>query len=82
MELYKEILIGILQNNECKITFSNVQINATEIVTQECYKALRKIREILDNHQLEDAECFMEIEKIVCLFEQMGSDGGSRHDFG
>ena len=30
---------------------------------------------------LEDKECFMRIEGIVNLFEEMGSGCGTRHDF-
>ena len=30
---------------------------------------------------LDDAECFQRIEEIVCAYEAIGSDGGSRHDF-
>lgn len=78
MDLYKEILIGILRREECKLTFTNLEINATEIVRLECYKALRKIKGIFENHELEDAACFMKIEEIVCLFEQLESDGGDR----
>ena len=48
----------------------------------ECYKALRKIKAILENDALADSECFQQIEEIVCTFEELGSDGGSRHDFG
>lgn len=57
-------------------------MNAKEIVEMECYKALQKIKAIIEDDSLEDTECFMKIEKIVCLFEQIGSNGGSRHDFG
>lgn len=31
---------------------------------------------------LADSECLQQIEEIVCAFEVLGSDGGSRHDFG
>ncbi|MEE1055782.1 MAG: hypothetical protein UH239_00850 [Acutalibacteraceae bacterium] len=48
----------------------------------ESYKALQKIKTIIEDDSLEDKECFMKIEEIVCLFEALGSDGGNRHDFG
>lgn len=48
----------------------------------ECYQALRKIRAIIEDDSFEDRDCFMKIEEIVRLFEELGSDGGSRHDFG
>ena len=37
---------------------------------------------ILDDDSLDDATCFQKIEEIVCVFEEMGFNGGSRHDFG
>lgn len=82
MELYNEILSKILQSRELHITFSNFEISPTEIVRIECYKALKEIKEIIEDSSLEDCECYMKIEKIVGLFEQIGSDGGNRHDFG
>ena len=36
----------------------------------------------LEDDSLEDSECFYRIEEIVCVFEGLGSDCGSRHDFG
>ncbi|MCI8704550.1 MAG: hypothetical protein HFE60_09760 [Anaerotignum sp.] len=82
MELWVEILSTILKNQKVEITFPSLQLNAKEIVELECYKALKQIKEVLDDDTLNDVECFERIEKIVCLFETLGSDGGSRHDFG
>jgi hypothetical protein len=45
------------------------------------YRVLREIRAVLDDQSLDDPTCFWKIEKIVCLFEEMGWGGGSRHDF-
>ena len=41
-----------------------------------------KIKAIIEDDSLEDKECFRKIEEIVCAFEEIGSNGGSRHDFG
>lgn len=81
MELCKEILTEILSRADVQVSFTNLSIDADKIVEMECYKALRRIREILDDDTLEDSECFYKIEEIVCRFEEMGSDGGCRHDF-
>lgn len=48
----------------------------------DSYKALEKIRAILADDALSDAECFRKIEAIVCILEELGGDGGGRHDFG
>ena len=37
---------------------------------------------VIEDDSLEDDECFMKIEEIVCAFENLGSGGGNRHDFG
>ncbi len=78
MELYKEILLNLLIHNEIKTPL----LNPLELLEHECYNALLKIKTIIEDDSLEDIECFMKIEKIICLFEDLGSNGGNRHDFG
>jgi len=70
MDLYKEILLNKLE----RINPDEMQLD--RIVEMECYKALKKIKAVL-----EDEACFMKIEQIVCALEEIGSDGGNRHDF-
>lgn len=82
MELYKEILAHALAYEELQINIPALQLNATQIVEMECYKALQKIKAIIEDDSLEDRECFMKIEEIVHAFEEIGSTGGTRHDFG
>ena len=74
MELYIEILSKILEQEEISIQFPNLKINAIDIVKMECYKALQTIKAIIEDDSLSDSECFMKIEEIVCLFEELGSD--------
>ena len=82
MDLYKETIIRALEKEEMRVSFSNLYINADEIVEMTCYRALNKIRDILHDESLEDDECFMQIEEIIRVFEKLGSNGGFRHDFG
>ena len=82
MELYKEIIANIISKEEVQVTFSNLNISAKEIIESECYKALNNIKAIIEDDSLEDVDCFMKIEKIICLLEDIGSGGGNRHDFG
>ena len=82
MELYKEILAHALAHEPIVISFPTLDLNAAEIVEGTCYQALQKIRNILGDGALDDAACFEKIEEIVCVFEQIGSNGDGRHDFG
>lgn len=82
LDLYKEILVKVLENQEINISFSNLKVDAKEIVQLESYKALQKIKTIIEDDSLEDEECFIKIEEIVSIFESLGSGGGNRHDFG
>lgn len=83
MELYQEILCRVLANEKVQVSFPElVNTDVTKIVELECYKALGKIKAILEDDALADSECFQQIEEIVCTFEELGSGGGNRHDFG
>ncbi|MBQ6893457.1 MAG: hypothetical protein IJN48_04555 [Clostridia bacterium] len=82
MELYKEILIRVLKDEDIVVSFPNLNIDAKEIIKLTCYQTLQEIKSILEDTNLDDKQCFEKIEKIVCLFEDIGSSGGSRHDFG
>lgn len=79
MDLFKEILINILMNEEINVNFPNLKFSATEIIEIESFKALQKIKTIIEDDSLSDFDC---IEEIVCVFEKIGSGGGIRHDFG
>ena len=52
------------------------------IVHDAAYQALNQIKLILEDDRLDDPECFWKIEQIVRVFEELGSNAGTRHDFG
>ena len=81
MELYRDLLVKLLENEEIRIEFPNLSITLSELVEMRCYNALKEIKAIIEDDRYSDKECFMKIEKIVCLLEDLGSDGGLRHDF-
>lgn len=82
MELYQEILCHVFANEKIQVSFPElIHTDVTRIVELECYKALAKVKAIIENDTLADSECFQQIEEIVCTFEELGSGGGSRHDF-
>ena len=78
MELMKELFIDFLRSENFEEELKRI---FETIVEKECYKALKKIKEIIQNDDLEDSECFSKIEEMVCLFESMGINAGCRHDF-
>lgn len=75
MELYEQILSAYCAECRCRI-------NGTQIVRDCCYRAMCAIQAVLADDTLEDPACFERIEQIVRIFEALGSDAGSRHDFG
>lgn len=79
MDLYKEILIGILQKEELSIEFKNAHINIEKVFNEKCFELLDKIKAVIKNDSLSDFEC---IEEILCLFEEYGIGIENRHDFG
>ena len=81
MKLYTEILANYLSQENAQIVFPNLKLNANEIVELQCYEALRRIKDILDDDTLEDDECFLKIEEVIRTFKDLGSNGGNRHNF-
>lgn len=79
MELFEEILLHHLKKNQGAQGFP---ADPQALVHATAYQALSAIRLILERDDLEDPECFRRIEKIVRVFERIGSDCGTRHDFG
>ena len=79
MELFEEILAHHLKKNESAQGFP---ADPQALVHDTAYQALNAIRLILERDDLEDAECFRRIEKIVRVYERIGSGCGTRHDFG
>lgn len=82
MELYEEIVLHALSSDSCTITFEGKVCTIPEIIEGQCYQALKKIQAILCDDTLNDSECFLKIEEIICVLENLGSGAGVRHDFG
>ena len=58
MELFTELLINALENGKIEVTFPDLKLDSAEIVELQSYAALRKIKKILEDHTLDDPECF------------------------
>ena len=82
LDLYKEILIKLLEKESIQISFSACE-NIESLFEKKCYKALTQIKEALNDYTLEDRECFLAIESIMEVFEEeLGFHSLERHDFG
>lgn len=56
MELYQEILCHVFANEKIYISFPElVHTDVTKIVELECYKALAKVKAIIENDALADS---------------------------
>lgn len=78
MELYEKVLCEVI----AKEVIPSLRIDAAKLVEMKCYQTIKKIHEIVSDDSLEDPECFWRVEEIVCALEELGLDGGGRHDFG
>jgi len=78
MKLFKEMLAKVLEREEINISFPNLSFSAVEVAELESFSALQKIKAVIEDDSLSDFDC---VEKIVCVFEEIGSGGGNRHDF-
>ena len=67
---------------ELGVSLDFPEAEISKIVEGKCYQALQKIKAIIDDDSLEDEECFQKIAEIICVLEDIGTNGGNRHDFG
>jgi hypothetical protein len=80
MELWKELLITGLQNENNMYEYLNDKI-LKEIVENSCYKILLQIKQTIEDESLFDQDCFIKIEEILSKLEENGIFC-DRHDFG
>ena len=78
MKLYEEIMVRYFAEHGLPEDI----LTGTRLAEDICCQTLLRIREILADDTLDDPACFYKIEEIVCALEDMGLDGGGRHDFG
>ncbi len=80
MELWRELLISGLQNETYNLDCIDDK-TLKEIVDSRSYQVLLQIKQTIEDKRLLDQDCFIKIEKIICLLEdnQIFCD---RHDFG
>lgn len=62
-------------------TVEQLEDQALHLIECKSYLALEKIKAVIQDDSLLDQQCFYQIEQIICIFEELGSSGGTRHDF-
>ncbi len=56
-------------------------MDAAKQIEGKCYQILCKIQSILSDDQLDDPDCIMKIEEVLCTMESFGFHCGNRHDY-
>ena len=80
MELWRELLISGLQNENDEIDYISDK-KLKEIIESRCYKVLLQIKQTIEDERLSDQDCFIKIEQIICMLEE-NNIFCDRHDFG
>ena len=80
MELFFEILSQLVKDKKVEVNFPQIK-DLQALVEGSCYKTLSMIREIIQNEEYSDKDCFIKIEEIISILENSGIDFGFRHDF-
>nr|WP_325221944.1 hypothetical protein [uncultured Oscillibacter sp.] len=83
MDFYESLLYNFSEKLRAAVTPSDEEKQSllAELMDSAACRTLEEIREVLDDERLDDQNCFKRIEQIVRLYEKLGSNGGSRHDF-
>ena len=76
-ELYEDILEEL-----AAIIIEKLRVDPADLIELASYRALQNIQAIGRDDSLDDVQCYHRIEKIICTLEDLGSDGGGRHEFG
>lgn len=83
MDFYESLLYNVSEKLRAAVTPRDEEKQSllAELMDSAACRTLEEIRKVLDDDRLDDPTCFRRIEEIVRLYEKMGSNGGSRHDF-
>lgn len=83
MDFYESMINSFSEKLRAAVTPTDEEKHSllAELMDSAACRALEDIRTVLDDDRLDDPNCFWRIEKIVKIYEQIGSNAGSRHDF-
>ena len=72
MTLYEEILWGCLRDIPVQVTFPNLTVNPSDLVEMKSFLAIERIRDILEQEELTDQDCAMQIRYVIYTLEAEG----------
>ena len=72
MTLYEEILWGCLRDIPVQVTFPNLTVNPSDLVEMKSFLLIVRIRDILEQEELTDQECAMQIRYVIYTLEAEG----------
>lgn len=64
MELFCQLLIKAMGEEKLEASLSELKMDAKDLVEMQSYRALRRIKEIIEDPELEDPDCFQRIEEM------------------
>ena len=84
MNFYETLISGFVGRARAMAGLSEEEEHALmlDLMKESCCRAMQEIREVLNDESLDDRQCFCQIEKIVDIYEKVGSNGGTRHRSG
>ena len=71
MDLYKEILINLLRDNDIEISFKGIEFDYNKLLENKSYVALNEIKKILANDTIDNENCLKKIQEIVSIYESL-----------
>ena len=71
MELYEDILAAQIKGGRIPVEITVSPEVVRQIVSLECYQALRQIRAILSDPELSDADCLRKLEDVLAVFQEL-----------
>ena len=71
MDLYKEILINLIKDNDIEITFKGIEFDYNKLLEDRCYVALNEIKKVLANDTINNEDCLTKIQHIVDTYKTL-----------
>ena len=71
MQLYRDILVKLLEKEEIWVLFPNLEKSGSAMAEMACYNAILEIKSIIEDDRLSNEGC-IKIEGIENVIKKMG----------